>query len=221
MSPAERRALLMLLVLAIAGHAVRRFVNRPGDAPGDVQLLASLTPGDPKAHKDSALALARPLEAGEHIDADVASAAELARLPRVGLALAKTIVADRSANGPFGGIDGLDRVPGIGPGLLRTLAPFLSFSKPPGLHASLPGVAAGPAVAGRPLEGAPALAPVDLNAATAEQLDALPGVGPAKAAAVVAWRESHGRFGALADLRQVKGFGPAAMTRLEGLVVVR
>ena len=59
---------------------------------------------------------ARPLAPGELVDADLASPAELARLPRVGLALAKVLVADRQAKGPFGSLEGLDRVPGIGPG---------------------------------------------------------------------------------------------------------
>ncbi len=211
----------MLLVLAIAGHAVRRFATRPGDAPGDVQLLAGLAPGNPKAHRDSALALARPLEAGEHIDADVATAPELARLPRVGIALAKTIVADRTANGPFGSLEGIDRVPGIGPGLLRTLAPFLSFSRPLAPRTPTLPLAGVPAAAAGGVAPAGSAGPLDLNAATVEQLDALPGVGPAKAGAIVAWRESHGRFGSAAALGDVKGFGPAAVARLEGLVTVR
>ena len=97
MSPTERRALLLLLALGLAGQGVRWWVGRPGEPPGQAELLAALPPKSPRAHRDSILALARPLEPGERIDADRATAAELARLPRVGLHLAKTIVAEREA----------------------------------------------------------------------------------------------------------------------------
>lgn len=50
-------------------------------------------------------------------------------------------------------------------------------------------------------------APLDLNAATAAQLDALPGVGPVLAQRIVAWREQHGGFTSPDQLRQVSGLG--------------
>lgn len=55
---------------------------------------------------------------------------------------------------------------------------------------------------------------ISLNSASASELTALPGVGPATAAAIVAHRETNGAFGAVDDLLQVKGIGPA---KLEGL----
>ena len=123
-------ALLLLLALGLAGQGVRWWVGRPGEPPGQVELLAAMPPKSPLAHRDSVLALARPLAAGERIDADRASAAELARLPKVGLALAKTIVAEREAKGSFGSLEGLDRVPGIGPGLLGAIAPHVTSTAP-------------------------------------------------------------------------------------------
>jgi competence protein ComEA len=59
---------------------------------------------------------------------------------------------------------------------------------------------------------------VDLNAATAEQLDALPGVGPETAAKIVAYRQQHGPFHSLAELDGVPGIGPARLAQLKGLV---
>ncbi len=126
MSPTERRALLLLLSLGLAGQGVRWWAARPGEAPGQVELLAALPPRSPLAHRDSLLALARPLGPDERIDPDRATAAELARLPRVGPRLAKTIVADREARGPFGTLEALDRVPGIGPGLMATIGSHLA-----------------------------------------------------------------------------------------------
>jgi competence protein ComEA len=211
MSRSERTALLLLLSLALVGQGVRWWVGKPGEAPGEVQLLAALPPRSPAAHRDSILALSRPLGPGEKIDADRATPQELARLPRVGLALAKRIVADREARGPCGGPAGLDRVAGIGPGLLATIGPHLAFSgRPP--PAGLPVVTAAGA---RAPAATGSSAPIDLNAADVAELDALPGIGPARARAIVAYRETNGPFRAVQDLARVPGIGPAALSRLQ------
>ncbi len=62
--------------------------------------------------------------------------------------------------------------------------------------------------------------PVDVNTATADQLDGLPGIGPATAAAIVAYRDAHGSFSTVDDLGEVRGIGPAKLDALRGLVVV-
>jgi competence protein ComEA len=205
MSSAERRSLMLLLALALVGQGVRWLMGRPGEAPGEVQLLSVLPPRSPGAHRDSIIALSRPLGPDERIDADRASAAELARLPRVGLGLAKTIVADREAHGPFGSAQGLDRVRGVGPGLLQAVGPHLGFSGTP--------------AAGQTVTGQAGL--VDVNAGGPADLEGLPGVGPARAAAIVRYREIHGRFGSVEELGGVPGIGPAALARLQGRVKLR
>jgi competence protein ComEA len=63
-------------------------------------------------------------------------------------------------------------------------------------------------------------APVDLNTATAEQLDTLPGVGPATAAAIIAHREQHGPFTSVDQLLDVRGIGEAKLEQLRDLVSV-
>lgn len=71
-----------------------------------------------------------------------------------------------------------------------------------------------------PTGGGPAPAAVNLNTAAQPQLEQLPGVGPVLAAAIVAWRQEHGGFRRVADLREVPGVGPRTFERLEPLVTV-
>jgi competence protein ComEA len=82
-------------------------------------------------------------------------------------------------------------------------------------------------VAGEPLPaastggGAAAPAgPLDLNLATAADLEALPGIGPATAKAILDARERIGRFRSVDDLLEVRGIGPAKLEALRDLVVV-
>ena len=67
---------------------------------------------------------------------------------------------------------------------------------------------------------APARVPVDLNRATAEELETLPGIGAAKAAAILEARDAQGGFSSLDELEAVRGIGPALMAKLRPLVVV-
>ncbi len=63
-----------------------------------------------------------------------------------------------------------------------------------------------------------ALANVDVNAATESELTSLPGIGPAKAAAIVQHRTTHGPFKSLSDLDAVSGIGPATLANITPLV---
>jgi competence protein ComEA len=62
------------------------------------------------------------------IDLDSASEEEIESLPRIGPTFAKRIVANRDSLGPFGSLDGLKRVKGMGKATLETLAPLVTFS---------------------------------------------------------------------------------------------
>ncbi len=70
---------------------------------------------------------------------------------------------------------------------------------------------------GRPRAGS---GPIDLNTATPEQLDALPGVGPVLAQRIVDWRTAHGRFDSIDQLREVSGIGPSKFDDIRALVTV-
>ncbi len=83
--------------------------------------------------------------------------------------------------------------------------------------ASPPAASASPTAAAAP--GQPAV-PVNLNTATLEQLDALPGVGPATAQKILDYREQHGGFGSVDELGEVPGIGDVRLAALRDLVRV-
>jgi competence protein ComEA len=62
--------------------------------------------------------------------------------------------------------------------------------------------------------------PVNLNQATTEQLDALPGVGPSTAAAIIAYRDKHGPYRTVNGLLDVPGIGDGKLAALRDLVTV-
>jgi competence protein ComEA len=76
-------------------------------------------------------------------------------------------------------------------------------------------------VVGSGAAGGASTEPLDLNTATAEQLDALPGVGPATAEAIVSYRTEHGPFTSVDGLLDVRGIGPAKLESLRSKVRVR
>jgi competence protein ComEA len=159
-TPAERRALLFLTAVCALGAGVRvaRAVGRrePVPAAAERALVAQQVAIDRAgARRDSARearATRRAVPAGRGsarrtpgaprtppvppprpgpVDVDVATAAELEALPRIGPSLAARIVADRDSLGPFGSLAGLDRVRGVGPALLRGLGAHVTFSGTP------------------------------------------------------------------------------------------
>jgi competence protein ComEA len=77
-----------------------------------------------------------------------------------------------------------------------------------------PGVAAAPG--GAPGTGGP----VNLNTADEATLDTLPGIGPALAARIVAWRTDNGPFASVDELDEVSGIGPAMLAKVRDLVTV-
>ena len=132
----ERRALLFLAAVALLGAGTRACrARRVSVDTGAVDRQIALVDGSagrqvaaasPRSHA------ARPPR--DPVDMDAANAADIETLPGIGPALARRIVADREANGPFGCLAALDRVKGVGPALLTridSLATFSAMGGPP------------------------------------------------------------------------------------------
>jgi competence protein ComEA len=62
---------------------------------------------------------------------------------------------------------------------------------------------------------------VNINTATAEQLDALPGIGPTKAQAIIDYRNEHGRFSSIEDIQNVKGIKEGEFSKIKDSIRVK
>lgn len=185
----------------------------------------------------------RPLAPGETLDPNRIGEEDFDRLPGVGPATARALVADREEKGGFREAEDLLRVPGIGPAKLAKMARYLDFSQgvPLELARRSPRDRAGRV--GRPIhspverEKAPGLSRsesgggmegypgggnprevLDLNRASARELETLPGIGPTLAQRVVESRSRDGPFRSPQDLLRVRGIGPVVLARIRGLV---
>jgi competence protein ComEA len=108
----------------------------------------------------------------------------------------------------------------------RIWIPLRGQADPPDVVAATPGSTASGAAPSTPTGepgspgAAPAAGPIDLNSADAAALDALPGVGPATAMAILSYREQAGPFSSVDELLEVRGIGEAKLEQLRPLVRV-
>lgn len=216
------------------------------------------------------------------IDLNLAGETELMRLPGIGPSRAAGIIQDRQRNGPFGTVDELDRVSGIGPKTLEKLRPYIMVSGTAGAagvpkanpatranppapvprsFAAVPDRAAHPVPAPAPASGsaparppasspasaaealtllsAPAAAPpadpaqpahaprpaepdyviVNINTASTEELERIPGVGPVLAGRIADYRRLH-PFKRPEDLIWVKGVGEITFRKMRPYIRV-
>jgi len=150
------------------------------------------------------------------VNVNQASSVELESLPGIGPVKAADIVQYRTEHGPFKNLTDLDAVPGIGPKTLQNITPLVIFSGKPG--------DAAPPNDSKAATQAPAAATanaININTADASSLQVIPGIGPSKAAAIVADRTTNGPFKDCSDLQRVRGVGAATIDGLGGYCITK
>ncbi|HXG10478.1 MAG TPA: helix-hairpin-helix domain-containing protein [Gemmataceae bacterium] len=147
------------------------------------------------------------------IDLNRADRAELLLLPNIGDTLARRIEERRSQTGGFQSIEELGEIQGIGPARLEQLRPWVYVDTPeettrdPGPSVPTAGAGYGSKKIAHLTES------ININQATAEQLQRLPGIGPKLSQRIVEERQ-RGPFRSADDLRRVPGIGPKTIERL-------
>jgi len=185
----------------------------------------------------------------EPVNINTASQAELESLPGIGPAKAAAIIAYRDEHGGFSTPAELDAVPGIGPATMSQLIPLVTIGGAPGAPAAQApasdqgaaateassrargssnlGLAIEPAEEETPAPArtqstpAPSGHRININTASASELDGLPGIGASKAAAIIADRDANGPFSSCADLDRVQGIGPTTVANLEAMCTTK
>lgn len=198
--------IVLVVMLGLAVAALLVGVGRPGVVPvdpiGAATVVATGTPASNLPHATPAPASA-PTELVVHVAGKVRKPG-VVRLPPG----SRVFDAVEAAGGAHQGVD----LSGLN--LARLVADgeqvLVGIALPPGSAGTTP--AGGPAT--------PGAEPIDLNSATADLLETLPGVGPTLAGRILEWREEHGRFNAVDELMEVSGIGPKTFAELEPLVTV-
>jgi competence protein ComEA len=217
--PGRPGAVALVVVAAVAAvlAAVGVWSQRPRVEPVGALPAVSVAPtaGESGSGQPVATPAATPTAPPEPLVVSVAGKVVRPGLVRVpdGARVADVLEA---AGGPLPGTDlsGLNLARRVGDGeqvAVGVPAAPDAAGTDPGAGAGPPGGAAG---------ADPAGGVVDLNAATLQQLDGLPGVGPVTAQRILDWRERNGRFAAVEQLREVEGIGERRFEQMRELVRV-
>ena len=137
----------------------------------------------------------------EKLDLNTATLEELEALPAIGPVRARAILQYREESGPFYTVEQVVEVEGIGEETLEEIRPYTRVE-----------------TEGLPSPRSARL--LDLNTATQEELDALPGIGPVKAEAILQYREESGPFRTVEEIMEVKGIGEKTLEQLRPYVTV-
>jgi competence ComEA-like helix-hairpin-helix protein len=136
-TPAERKALLFFSSVLLLGASTRGYKALISQSQVDAGSRQALERQIKAADSARRAGLRRPKKEKKQkdppkptgrVDLDVATEQEIESLKHVGPTLARRIVADRDSFGPFGSIDGLTRVKGIGPSMVAKLDSTVTFS---------------------------------------------------------------------------------------------
>jgi competence protein ComEA len=150
------------------------------------------------------------------VNLNTADLATLEALPGIGAATAKAIVAAR----PLKSIDDLDKIRGLGKNRIDALRDLVIFGEEPAHTAAKPApapAASKTTATTKATPKTPAGQKVDINTAAKEDLDALPGIGPVKAQAIIDARP----FKTIEDIMKVKGIKDGEFSKIRDLITVK
>lgn len=173
------------------------------------------------------------------VDVNAADAKTLETLPGIGATLANKIIAGR----PYHSLADLGKVKGLGPSKLDAIKNDISFGPATSAAAAMKRAKAAAqseatsannvSSSGKETDArtpstptgraAGKLAPgqmININKATAEELDALPGIGPTKAGAIIDYRTQHGDFKTIEDIENVKGIKAGEFSKIKDHIKV-
>jgi competence protein ComEA len=152
------------------------------------------------------------------VDLNRAERAELLQLPGVGDNLATRIETYRREHGGFRTVDELTQVHGVGPATLERLRSWVEVAGDPSQPAA---AKAASTSRKKPAKKADLLTePIDINRATAEELQRLPRIGPAMAQRILEERQKA-PFRSVEELRRVRGIGPKTLDGLRPYILVK
>ncbi len=164
------------------------------------------------------------------LDLNTSDRGDLEQIPGLGPKLAGAIAEHRKGRGPFRSVDDLRLVHGFGPATVEKVRPFLRVDGTPAGDAEL--VVLSRKVVAAPTDApawtarvvrkvGPGEPPVNVNAASVDDLQRLPMVGPTLAQRIAEKRAAAGPFATVDDLRGVKGVGKKTLEALRPFAAVK
>ena len=169
--------------------------------------------------------LQRPQPKKQRVDVNSANAQALEELPGIDVELAEKIRKGR----PYHSLADLGKIQGISNSELDLLKDRVTFGP---VSTPSPPATGTPAAnqqtttskpltpTGRAARTLPSGIKININTATADQLDVLSGIGPTKARAIVDYRNEHGEFKSIDDIRKVKGIGGGEFSKIQDQIKV-
>jgi len=139
----------------------------------------------------------------------------------IGPETAEHIISYRKSAGCFRSVDELINVHGIGPKTVMRLREHVKADASRCSRSTPDGFGRSPGGTSRTYSAAPRSSRININAASASELEKLHGVGPVTAEKIISYRQKHGSFRRPEDIQNVLGIGPVTYAKMKDQITVR